>query len=112
MKRVKNIEIDKRQITISELTVEEVVNLLDDLGGSLTAVMFDGRIPLSVVAKSSGLEVKEFNKWLPSDLDILISEVETVNPHSARLCKKLVELSERVRAKVQPPQKSAPSARK
>ena len=49
MRIVKTITIDGREITLNELTVEEVSNLLDAIETGLIDIMFDGRLPLTVV---------------------------------------------------------------
>ena len=97
MRIVKTVTIDGREIELKELTVDEVLKLLNGLESGLMDVMFDGRIPLEVVSMSSGIKKKTFEKWFPADLDKLISEVETVNPHSARLCQKLTEIAGRAK---------------
>jgi len=93
MRIVKTITIAGREITLNELTVAEVSTLLNGISSGLIDLMFDGRLPLDVVCAASGIKKKEFDKWFPADLDALIKEVEAVNPHSARLCKKLVEVA-------------------
>lgn len=100
MRKIKDIEIAGRRITVSELTVEEVINQLDSLVGSLVAIMFDGRLPIEIVAQSSGLDKTEFDKWFPTDIDKLITEVETVNPHCARLCQTMARIRAEKAAKV------------
>ena len=91
MRKVKEVDINGRNLTLNELTVEEVFNLFDGLGGSLLGMMFDGRLPMAVVAKSSGVTETELEKWHPADIDTLITEVETVNPHCARFGKILAK---------------------
>ncbi len=100
MRKIKDTEINGRRITVNELTVEEVVNQLEAATGGLLGMMFDGRLPMTVVAASSGIAEKEFIKWHPADIDKLITEVETVNPHCARLCKTLAEIRAARLAKV------------
>jgi len=92
MRKIKEIEINGRSITVSELTVEEVVNQLDNAQSGLIGMMFDGRLPMTVVAASCGIVEDEFYTWHPGDIDKLLTEVETVNPHCARLCKTLAEI--------------------
>ena len=104
MRKIKDTEINGRQITVNELTVEEVSNLLDNLGGSLIGMMFDGRMPMVIVTHAAGLKEDELKSWCPSDIDKLITEVETVNPHCARLCKFMVK------SKVGPTPKSSDAA--
>ena len=96
MRIVKTVTINGREVTLNELTVEEVANLLDSLDSGLIDVMFDGRLPLTVVCKSCGIKKKALEKWFPADLDELIKEVEAVNPHSARLCQTLINVSRSV----------------
>ena len=91
MRIIKEIEINGRQIVINELTVEEVTTLLDSLGGSLLGMMFDGRLPVPVVVKATGVTEAELKGWYPSDVEKLLSEVEAVNPHSAQLCANMVK---------------------
>ena len=95
MRIAKDVTINGREITVNELTVAEVVKIIESIESGLIDLMFDGRLPLSIVSASSGIKKKEFDKWFPSDLDKLINEVEAVNPHSARLCKTLVSLTGR-----------------
>ena len=92
MRKVKDIKVNGCPITLNELTVEEIINLLGQLSGSLFGVMFDGRLPLVFVTEASGLSEDDLKKWHPADVEKLISEVETVNPHCARLCQTMVKL--------------------
>ena len=98
MRKVKEVDINGRNLTLNELTVEEVFNLFDGLGGSLLGMMFDGRLPMAVVAKSSEITETELEKWHPADIDTLITEVETVNPHCARFSKNLAKAKAEVKA--------------
>ncbi|MCK5682198.1 hypothetical protein KAI46_15460 [bacterium] len=98
MRKIKEIEINGRQITINELTVEEVLNLIEKTDTSLIDLMFEGQMPLEMVCVASGIEKEELKSWYPADIAKVTSEAETVNPHSARMCKKLVEFAGQVRA--------------
>ncbi len=92
MRIVKEVTINGQEITVNELTVAEVVKLIESLESGLVDLMFDERLPLGVVCASSGIKKKALDKWHPSDLEKLVDEVEAANPHSARLCKKLASL--------------------
>ena len=93
MRLVKTVKVAGREFELKELTVGEVVQGLDNLQSGLADLMFDDRLPLALVCKSAGVKVKELNGWYPADLETLVGEVEGVNPHCARLCRKLAEIA-------------------
>ncbi len=95
MRKVKEIEINGRRLTLSELTVGEIYERLERLEGSLLNLMFDGRLPFGLVCASAGIEEKELDDWPASEVEKLLLEVEQVNPHCARLCRNLAAAAEK-----------------
>ena len=82
MRQTKEIKFNGEQITIKELTVEELANILDT--ASETAdnldLLFDGGLPSEAVVKSSGVERKILHTLPPSEVHALWQAVEAVNP--------------------------------
>ena len=92
MRLHKKVTIRGRELEISELTVAEVVKLIDNLSGGLVGLMFDESLPVEIAAFAAGLKMAELEEWYPSEIAELIEAATAANPHSARLAARLREL--------------------
>ncbi len=99
MRIVKNVTINGREFELQELTVAEIIKVLENLNNpevaaeaSLADRMFENEeFPLIIVAESAGIKRPDLDEMHPSDLNELISEVKAANPHCARLIQVLYQ---------------------
>lgn len=101
MATVKDIEIGGRKISVRQLTVEQVTNLMDggDAGGSVTTaeLLIPSPLPLEAVVASSGLSVGELNgDLLQDELAAVYAAVEEVNPFLSGMLTRLAEVAARM----------------
>lgn len=94
MRKQKTIEIDGKKIVVSELTVEQIAELIDNPEKDIATldILFDqdDQMPtVAAVTKAVGIDKKELVKWAPSDLEKLFKEVAGLNPFFVRLLDRL-----------------------
>lgn len=106
MRKSKIIEFKGKEITVKELTVAEVVGVIEDMSRyepHVLDVLMDFDLPVSVVLLSSGLEEKELMEGVtPSGLVPLYEAVVEVNPTLAAMAARLKKMVERTALPVPP----------
>lgn len=82
MRQTKNIKFDDDQITVKELTVEELADILDTVAKTADNLdlLFDGGLPSEAVVVSSGISRTQLHTMPPSQIYELWQAVEDVNP--------------------------------
>ena len=97
MQRTKKITIDDREITIKELSVAQVKELLDDEEASgeinIIGLLFPDSLPAAAITKSTGIsEQKLENDFMPSELKQIIDGVESLNPFFVNMITRLTKI--------------------
>lgn len=82
MRRTKNIAWGDGDLTVKELTMQELIDVLGNLGRTADHLdlVFHERLPSEAVVISSGIPRTELLAFPPSRLDELWKGVEEVNP--------------------------------
>lgn len=94
MRKKKKTTFDGQDITITELSVEEITNIMEKTTKRREGVvdlMFPARMPIEGVALTTGLKTEELMQAAPSELDALFGEVEEVNPFFVKMCQALFQ---------------------
>jgi len=112
MKKEKAFKIDDRELIARELTVKEIAQITDALGSPDAEVndidmLFPDRIPSSVLLLSLQLTREEIAEHTPSEIEIMISEVEEINPTFASLMQRLAIVGRQVLAETSSAEPSA-----
>jgi hypothetical protein len=98
MDKIKKIQIEGKDITARELSAEEVEGIMDNLDKLETCVidtLFPDRIPSHVLAISTGMNIGEIKKLVPSKIEKIIDAVEEVNPSFASLLQGLAQVGKK-----------------
>jgi hypothetical protein len=92
------------QITIQELTVSQVRQIMTDLenepAGQLIDDLLDTKIPVAAISRSTGLSIEELEKHQPSVIDELAKEVEQANPFFVGMIQRRLKLYQEMRGMV------------
>ena len=82
MRNTKNIKWQDNDITVQELTMQELAETLDGIASTADQLdlLFDTRLPSEAVVQSSGIEREKLHECTPSQLEQLWDAVEEVNP--------------------------------
>jgi hypothetical protein len=92
MKLSKIITIDGRDITVKELTVEEICNCMDAVttGQQVDTldVVMDGALPAEAVVRACGIDRAALSALTPSALLPIWEAAAEVNPFFARMVAK------------------------
>ena len=83
MRRSKIIKMGDREVTLKELTVQEIADCMDAVAGGAVDVLdllMPGKLPSEAVIRSSGLERSELQAFAPSALDSLWEAAGETNP--------------------------------
>jgi hypothetical protein len=83
MKKSKIIQFDGQEVTVKELTVEQIADCMDAVAAGKADsldLLFDGRLPSEAVVRATGIERLELHKHSPSVLEQLWNAAEEVNP--------------------------------
>jgi len=104
MKKTKEITVDEKKITITEMTVKEISDVLEEVATDGQKVM-EGSKPIStidllfgaecsgiMISRCSGIPVEELNDYSPSDVRTIIDEVKSLNPFFFEMVAKLVKV--------------------
>ncbi|MDW7643451.1 MAG: hypothetical protein SCI25_00250 [Desulfuromonadales bacterium] len=92
MRKEKRVTLGEEEIVVSELTVEQVTNVMDGLEAQQTGtldLLFHDRLPVAAVSLASALSSKKLNGMAPSELDTLWKAVEDVNPFFVGMVERL-----------------------
>jgi hypothetical protein len=95
MRKSKIITVDDRKITVRELIVEEVTNIMDAQGEqkiSAFDLLLPDRLPADAVCLATGLTTEQMSKMSPSELDEIWQAAEEVNPFFVRMVGRLATL--------------------
>ncbi len=92
VKLSKIITIDGRDITLKELTVEEICNCMDAVTKGKKVdeldVIMDGRLPAEAVVRSCAIDRAELRALTPTALEPIWEAAAEVNPFFARMVAK------------------------
>lgn len=92
MRLIDNFLFNDKDLTVKELTMEELATVLDEMANTVDGLdlMFDGRLPSQAVVESSGLDRDKLHKLTPSLLAKLWDKVEGVNPFFLKRVQKIL----------------------
>lgn len=85
MRKTKNITWRDKDITVQELTMQELIDILDEPESAdelsiVTGLGIESDIPLAGVLDSAGVTKEELRVCTPSQVEALWAAVEEVNP--------------------------------
>jgi len=90
------ITIGDRDITIKQLNVLEIRNIMDNMDKedrSIIDLLFPDSIPAYVVSESTGISISKLESdFLPSELKMIIEKVENQNPFFVNMLTRLLKL--------------------
>jgi len=90
------ITIGDRDITIKQLNVLEIRNIMDNMDKedrSIIDLLFPDNIPAYVVSESTGISISKLESdFLPSELKMIIEKVENQNPFFVNMLTRLLKL--------------------
>lgn len=93
MKKSKIISFEGEEVTVKELTVEQIADCMDAVAeGQVDSLdlLFDGRLPSEAVVRSTGLERAALHRHSPSSLELLWVAAEEVNPFFLGMVRRMV----------------------
>ncbi len=95
MRKTKQIKFADEQITVKELTVQELADVLDTVASTADQLdlLFDGGLPSQAVVVSSGIERERLHAAPPSELQQLWQAVEEVNPFFLKAVQQMLGLA-------------------
>lgn len=104
MRNTKNIQWQDKDITVQELTMQELAETLDNIAttADILDLLFDARLPSEAVVKSSGIARANLHKCTPSELKRLWDAAEEVNPFFLAAVRRLTGQPVEKTAKPQP----------
>lgn len=94
MQRNKKIPVGDKEITVTELSVSQIRNLLDQMEQAdicIIDLLFPNSIPAAAVAESTGIDIKKLDEYHPSDLKVIIEGVENMNPFFANMIARIAK---------------------
>ncbi|MDY0261978.1 hypothetical protein [Syntrophotalea acetylenica] len=92
MKKSKIIQFDGQEVTVKELTVEQIADCMDAVcEGKVDNLdlLFDGQLPSEAVVRSTGLERGALQTHSPSALELLWKAVEETNPFFLKMVRRM-----------------------
>lgn len=100
MQRTKTITIGEQDVTIRELNIAQIRDLMDNMEkeqGSTIDLLFPKNIPAVVISEATQISVKKLEEiFAPSELKQIIDGVENLNPFFANMIKRLSEIGQAV----------------
>jgi hypothetical protein len=101
MQRTKTITVGKRDITVKELNVAQIRDLMDNLEKDKEVHVFDmlfpDSIPVVAVSESTGIALKKLEEdFTPSELKQIIDGVENLNPFFANMMQRMAKIGEAI----------------
>ncbi|CCK81198.1 hypothetical protein [Desulfobacula toluolica] len=100
MQRTKTITIGERDITIKELSVAQIRDMMDEMEKEkITTIdlLFPDSLPPVAIAGSTGISVKKLEEdFSPSELKQVIDGVENLNPFFANMMSRMAKIGEAV----------------
>ncbi len=111
MRKSKTIKVGDREVTIAELTAEQVTALLegsaDKKRASTAELLMASPIPIEAVCAATGLSAEELNgNMAPSELEAIWQAVAEVNDFLLRMMERLQKVAEEMlalQASAEPP---------
>lgn len=100
MQKIKRIKIDERELTVKELTVGQIRNIIEDLENPenvhIIDMLFGDEIPALAVSESTEISMKDLEKGkiTPSEMEIIIKGVKEVNPFFVKMIERLAKIGE------------------
>ena len=97
MQRSKKIPVGDKEFTVTELSVEQIRNLLDQMETanlSTIDLLFPDSIPAAGIAESTGIPITTLETYAPSELKTIISGVEDINPFFANMITRLSKVGQ------------------
>lgn len=112
MRKEKAFKIDDKEFFARELTVKEITQITDALGSPDLEIndidmLFPDRIPSSALLLSLKMTRKKIAEYSPSEIEIMISSVEEINPTFAGLMQRLASVGRQVLAEKESGEQSA-----
>lgn len=99
MQRSKNIPVGDKEVTVTELSVAQIRDLLDQIEeykvGTIDLLFPDG-VPAVAVAKSTGIDLERLEDYPPSELKTIIDGVENINPFFANMLTRLAKAGNQI----------------
>lgn len=96
MRKEKAFTIGDKKFTAHELTVKQIIQITDSLDKDAEIgdidMLFPDRLPSSALATSLELTSEELAEYAPSEIEIMINEVEAINPTFAGLMQRLANV--------------------
>lgn len=99
MQRSKKIPVGDKEITVKELSVTQISNLMDQMEQteiSIIDLLFPDGVPAVAVAESTGIGIKQLETYPPSELKLIIEGVENLNPFFANMITRLAKAGEHI----------------
>lgn len=110
MRKTKIIKINDREITVKELTVDQIIKIMDssdDPDINDIDMLFPDRLPSSALVMSLGMKIKDLARYTPSEIESMLDAVEEINPTFAGLMQRLANVG---RAALEAKKSEEPSA--
>jgi len=103
VRKEKKFNIDDREFVAHELTVGEIAQITDGFDNPVPEVndidmLFPDRLPSSALLLSLKMTREQMADHTPSEIEIMISKVEEVNPTFASLMQRLAGVGRQVLA--------------
>ena len=95
MRKTKIIKINDREITVKELTVSQIIKIMDssdDPDINDIDMLFPDRLPSSALVMSLGMKIEALTKYAPSEIESMLDAVEEINPTFAGLIQRLANV--------------------
>lgn len=104
MQKQKTFPIGDKSFTAYELSAKEIKQITDtfetDSGVNILDMLFpEARVPGQAIWLSMKMTEEELLAYPPSEIELMIPEVETLNPTLAGLVKRLAEIGKAFLAK-------------
>ncbi len=94
MQRNKKIPVGDKEITVTELSVTQIRNLLDQMEQpefSVIDLLFPDSVPSAAVVESTGISLDQLEAYPPSELKFIIEGVESLNPFFVNMITRLAK---------------------
>ncbi len=101
MQRSKTVTVGERDITVKELTVSQIRDLMDNLEKDTETytidMLFPDSVPAIAVSESTGIPIKKLEAdFTPSELKQIIEGVENLNPFFTNMISRIAKIGEAV----------------
>jgi len=99
MRRTKTIEINDETITVKELKVKEIKDMLESVnaetGISTVDLLFGDVVPSQAISMCSNVSIEHIEEnYTPSDIEKIVEAVKELNPFFLNMMNKLIKVAE------------------